>query len=228
MPPDRKFYKWFYDNIHSRYYNLLMKWCFFPFGGEQNVRNQLISEIVFNKDDKILEMCCGSGNTSFVIAERIGENAILKGIDLSEGQIEIAKRKNHYSNVVFQVMDASKTDFHEGEFDKVIIPHALHEMNRDLRLSVLREAKRVLMNGGSIAVLEMDNPSNFFIRILIGFLWFYWLPFNFETHTRRDMLKHGLKEEVIESGFVNASKRNMFNGVFQVVQGQKSGVLSVA
>jgi ubiquinone/menaquinone biosynthesis C-methylase UbiE len=221
MPSDRKFYKWFYDNIHSYYYNLLMKWCFFPFGGEQNVRNQLISEIVFNKDDKILEMCCGSGNTSFVIAERIGENAILRGIDLSEGQIRIAKRKNHYSNVVFQVMDASKTDFHEGEFDKVIIPHALHEMNRDLRLSVLREAKRVLMNGGSIVVLEMDNPPDFFIRILIGLLWFYWLPFNFETPTRRDMLKHGLVKEVREASFANVSKINMFNGVFQIVQGYK-------
>jgi ubiquinone/menaquinone biosynthesis C-methylase UbiE len=198
-----------------------MKWCFFPFGGEQNVRNQLISEIVFNKDDKILEMCCGSGNTTFIIAKRVSNNAIIKGIDLSEGQIKNAKRKNYHSNVVFQVMDAAKTNFQEGEFDKVIIPHALHEMNRNLRLSVLREAKRVLKNGGSIVVLEMDNPPNSFIRILIGLLWFYWLPFNLETPTRRDMLKHGLVKELREASFVNISKINMFNGVFQTVQGYK-------
>lgn len=221
MSSDKKYYKWFYDNIHSHYYNLLMKWCFFPFGGEENVRDKLISTVDFDENDKILDMCCGTGNTTFVIAKKAKDSAYISGINLSDGQIRIAKIRNRYSNVNFQVMDATKTKYSSGEFDKVIIPHALHEMNRDVRIRVLKEAKRTLKNGANITVLEMDTPPRFSTKILIGFIWFYWLPFNFETLTRRDILKHGLKEEVIEAGFKNVSKINFFDGVFQVVQGKK-------
>lgn len=198
-----------------------MVWCFFPFGGEKKVRNALISTVEFNEHDKILDMCCGTGNTTFAIAKKAKDSASISGIDLSNGQIKIAQNNNHYSNVTFQVMDATKTTYPNGTFDKVIIPHALHEMKRDVRMSVLHEVKRILKSGGILMVLEMDTPPRLSTKIFIGFIWFYWLPFNFETPTRRDMLQHGLKEEVIEAGFKNVSKINMFDGVFQVVQGGK-------
>ncbi|MBN2410631.1 class I SAM-dependent methyltransferase [candidate division KSB1 bacterium] len=221
MSSDKKFYKWFYDHIHSHYYNLLMIWCFFPFGGEKKVRNELISVVDFKKNDKILDMCCGTGNTTFAIAGKTKDSVSISGIDLSDGQIKIARNNNRFPKVNFQVMDATKTKYLNGEFDKVIIPHALHEMKKDFRIRVLKEANRILKKAGSITVLEMDNPPRLSTRILIGFIWFYWFPFNFETPTRRDMLKHGLKEEVIEADFKNVSKINMFNGVFQIVQGIK-------
>lgn len=221
MSSDKKYYKWFYNNIHSRYYNFLMLWCFFPFGGEKKVRNELISTINLNNKNKILDICCGTGNTTFAIAEKIKDSATITGIDLSEGQIKIAKRKNHYPNVDFHVADATRTKYSDGEFDIVVIPHALHEMRRDVRILVLREAKRILKRDGSITILEIDNPPCFLMKLLIGFVWFYWLPFNFETPTRRDMLKHGLKEEVIEAGFENVSKINKFYGVFQIINGEK-------
>ena len=48
-----------------------------------------------------------------------------------------------------------------------------------------------------------------------------WLPFNFETPTRKDMFEHGLTKEVEEVGFQNVSKISKFKGVFQVVCGEK-------
>jgi demethylmenaquinone methyltransferase/2-methoxy-6-polyprenyl-1,4-benzoquinol methylase len=198
-----------------------MKWCFFPFGGEKKVRTKLISKVNFNKDKNILDMCCGTGNTTFTIAQKVNNDVLITGIDLSEGQIKIAKKKNYYQNIKFEVMDATKTVFPDNAFNKIIIPHAIHEMNRETRLIVLKEAYRILKKAGTIILLEMDNPPNIFIKILIGFIWFYWLPFNFETPTRRDMLKHGLENEVKEAGFINITKENMFNGVFQVIEGNK-------
>ena len=221
MLNSKKFYKWFYDNIHCHYYNILMKWCFFPFGGENNLRNKLLTDIYFDNDKKILDMCCGTGNTTFVIAQKCNNDTLIQGIDLSDGQIRIARKNNKYSNINFKVVDATNTPFSKDEFDKIIISHALHEMKRAIRLRVLVEAKRVLKKGGMIIILEMDNPPGFLTRIFIGFLWFYWLPFNFETPTRRDMLKHGLKNEVMEAKFENVSKINMFDGVFQIVNGEK-------
>lgn len=221
MTQDRKWYKWFYDNIHSHYYNLLIKWCLLPFGGEEKWRKELISPIDFSSRDKILDMCCGTGGATFAIAQKAGKRAEIIGMDFSSGQINIAKRNNRFLNVRFIEGDVAKTGFEDGHFDKVFITHALHEMPRGTRLSVLNEARRILKIGGKVIVLELNNPQNFFVRLFIGLWWFYWLPFNFETPTRREMLKYGLKNEVEEAGFKNIRKISKYRGVFQIVEGEK-------
>lgn len=219
MAWSRKHYKWFYDRIHSRYYALLIKWCFLPFGGENRVRKELIAHIDFSPKEKILDMCCGIGGVTFVISGKAGQDSDVVGMDLSPGQIEIARKNNHLSNARFIEGDVTSTGFKDGYFDKVFITHALHEMPREIRLKVLSEAKRILKENGKVIILDLDNPENMFIRLFIGFWFFYWLPFNFETPTRRDMLKRRLTTEVAEIGFNSVEKQSKFHGVFQVVQG---------
>jgi ubiquinone/menaquinone biosynthesis C-methylase UbiE len=85
----------------------------------------------------------------------------------------------------------------------------------------LREAYRILKENGQVIVLELDDPSNKLIKLFIGIWFYYWLLFNFETPTRREMLKHGLIHEAKEAGFSNTAKRSEFYGVFQVVTGLK-------
>lgn len=220
MAPNRNLYRWLYDKIHCHYYDILMKWCFLPLGGENKVRQTLIDVVDLQEGDNILDMCCGTGNTTFVMAPKVGVHSKVKAIDLSSGQIRIAK-KNLLPNIEFMVMDASDTCFDECCFDKVVIPHALHEMPRSKRLAVLKEARRIVKDRGTLAVLEMDTPPNLFWHLYIGYWWFYWLPFNPETPTRRDMLKHGVVEEVEEAGFSNVIKISMYYCTLQVVKGQK-------
>lgn len=218
---NRKSYKWFYDHLHSHYYNLLMKWCFLPFGGEQKFRKELIAHINLSLGEKILDMCCGTGGVTFIVAQNAGENSEVIGIDLSLGQIEIARKRNHFSNVRFIEGDVTATDFESEYFDKVFITHALHEMQREIRLKVLAEARRVLRENGEVIILELDNPENLLVRLFIGFWFFYWLPFNFETPTRRDMFKQGLTKEVEKADFKYIGKLSKYRGVFQVVHGNK-------
>ena len=155
------------------------------------------------------------------MASKAGEHSEIKAIDLSSGQIRIAKKKNLLPNIEFLVMDASETCFAEAYFDRVVIPHALHEMPGGVRMAVLKEAGRIVKDGGTLAVFEMDTPPNLFWHLCIGFWWFYWLPFNPETRTRRDMLKHGLAGEIKEAGFRYVRKISMCHGTLQVVKGQK-------
>ncbi len=225
----RKSYKWFYDNIQSRYYNLAMKWCFLPFGREKRCRRRLIEPISLKKGDKILDMCCGTGGATFAVAEKAGDGTEITGMDLSRGQIKIAQRRIkklattrvNFNNVKFIEGDVTKTCFKDTYFDKVFITHALHETREEERLDTLREAKRVLKEQGRVIVLEVDHPKNFFIRVFIGFWFFYWLPLNFETPTRKDMLRHGLENEVKRAGFRNIRKTSSYQGILQVVEGDK-------
>lgn len=217
----RKGYKWFYDHIHSHYYNLLIKWCFLPFGGENTFRTELIAHIDCRLTDKILDMCCGTGGVTFVIAAKAGEDSEIVGLDLSAGQIVIARKRNRFRNVRFLEKDVANTGFADGYFDKVFITHALHEMPREIRLKVLTEARRVLRANGQVIILELDSPKSVLVRLFIGFWFFYWLPFNFETPTRRDMSAHGVTREAEEVGFKCITKLSKYHGVFQVVQGIK-------
>lgn len=229
MVLNRKSYQWFYDNIHFRYYNLAMKWCFLPFGGERRCRLKLMEPISLGSTDKILDICCGTGGATFTIAKKAGRKAHIVGIDLSRGQIKIARRwgdklvrtRNGIDNIKFIQADATGTCFRDNSFDKVFITHALHEMQRKERLDTLREARRILRKKGKVIVLEVDDPKNFFIRLFIGFWFFYWFPFNFETPTRRDMLRHGLENEIKEAGFEHIRKISSHQGILQLVEGEK-------
>ncbi|MEW5939370.1 MAG: methyltransferase domain-containing protein [Chloroflexota bacterium] len=219
----RKNYKWFYDHIHRHYYALLVKWCFLPFGGEDKVRKELIAHVDFSPREKILDMCCGIGGATFVIAGKAGKDSEIVGMDLSSGQIAIAQKNNRFRNVRFIERDATSAGFENGYFDKVFIAHALHEMPGEVRRGVLSETRRALRQNGEVIILELDNPGNIFVRLFVGFWFFYWLPFNFETPTRRDMLERGLVRELEAAGFRNVTKRSKYRGVFQVVQGVNGG-----
>jgi len=217
----RKPYKWFYDNIHSRYYDLLMKYCFLPFGGEVSCREELIAPVDFSPGEKMLDMCCGTGGATLAIAKKAGEASEIVGMDLSSGQLRRARKKRGLSSVRFVEGDVAATGFEEGCFDKVFITHSLHEMKRKERMEVLAEAKRVLKDRGRVIVLELDNPESTLVRVFAGLWLFYWLPFNPETPTRRDMLKHGLANEVKEAGFRKVRRTSKLRGVCQVVDGEK-------
>lgn len=225
---NKKVYRWFYDNILSVYYDLAMKYCLLPVGGEENCRLNLVDSVGFSPTDRILDMCCGTGGATFAIANKAGEETEIIGMDLSSGQIERARKRNRFENIRFIGGDVTKTPFEGQYFDKVFITHALHEMPREERLGTLREAKRVLKEGGSVVVLEVDHPEGFLRRLFVGFWLFYWLPLNFETPTRRDMLRRGLTNELREAGFKNIVKISKYHGVFQVVQGEKQSGRSPA
>ncbi len=221
MVLNKSAYKWFYDHVHSYYYNALMKWCFLPFGGERKCREEMLSPVAFSKGDRILDMCCGTGGATYAISTKADQGSQIVGLDLSAGQLRVAKRRQELSHVQFVEGDAAQTPFPDAWFDKVFITHAIHEMPREIRLKVLSEGRRILKDDGQVIILELDDPKNLWIRFFIGLWFFYWLPFNFETPTRRDMLKHGVTKEVREAGFKNVTKESKYRGILQVVQGVK-------
>lgn len=214
-------YKWFYNTIHSHYYNIMIKWMLLPFGGEEKWREKMIEPIIFTDNEKILEMCCGTGGATLYISKKAGNTCEITGMDLSSGQLKYAHTRTYFCNTQFVEGDVTDTQFDDCSFDKVIITHAIHEMPRELRLKTLREAKRVLKDNKEVIVLELDNPPNTFLRSFVTFWFFYWLPFNFETPTRKDMLNRGLVNEVREAGFKNVEKYTICKGVFQTVVGTK-------
>ena len=216
---NEKLYTWWYDNIESKFYDLMIKCIALPFGGEAKLREALLEPVAFTNAERILEMCCGTGGATVFISKKAVGRCEIIGMDLSSGQLKIAKKKEYSCPTQFIEGDVTSAEFDDDSFDKVFITHAIHEMHRESRLKTLQEAKRLLKPLGQVIVLEIDNPPSVWLRPLVGFCFFYWLPGNFETPIRRDMFKHGLDNEVRESGFVNLKKYPIYHGIFQTVIG---------
>ncbi|MHC4691866.1 MAG: methyltransferase domain-containing protein [Planctomycetota bacterium] len=217
---ERKIYKWWYDHIHSRFYDPLVKLLSVPFGGEAKFRRRMIAPVSFSENEKILDMCCGTGGATFYISEKAGKTCEITGTDMSTGQLKHARKRQYFCPTKFIEGDVEHTDFQNDTFDKVFIAYATHEMVRESRLAALREARRVLKPDGLVVVLDLDDPPEMWLRLLFGFLALYWLPCNFENKTRRDMFRHGLVNEVKEIGFSDVRKYSCYRGILQTVIGR--------
>jgi ubiquinone/menaquinone biosynthesis C-methylase UbiE len=101
----------------------------------------------------VLEVSCGrGGGGAFVVAEY--EPASLIGIDLSEGNIEIAKA--HYPGIHsldFRVGAAEALAFPDGSFDAVLSIEASHLYEDPARF--FHEAFRVLRPGGQLFYADL-------------------------------------------------------------------------
>ncbi|MFX0047339.1 MAG: class I SAM-dependent methyltransferase [Candidatus Hermodarchaeota archaeon] len=168
-------YKRVYNGFISKLYDRSLKIGLSIFG-EKNLRKHLIDLIspLINRNDIILDLCCGTGTLTVMLAKSIYSDCNIVGIDLSKGQIIHAINKNQFSNLDFKVMDAINLRFAPESFNIVLISAALHEMDEVLRLKVLQEIHRVLRKGGYLFVFDHHEPSEPKLRIFYNFYLGFW------------------------------------------------------
>jgi len=107
---------------------------------------------------KILDYCCGLGDTSIRLAE-LGADVI--GVDISDVSIETGKRTaaemQLKGKIEFLVMDAENLIFENDQFDIIVCSGVLHHLDLD---KAYQELARVLKPNGEIICIEAlsDNP----------------------------------------------------------------------
>jgi len=84
---------------------------------------KLINEFQFIGNESILELGCGDGMLTKIIADRIPDGSIL-GIDISKGMINKAKELTQ-DNLLFQLMNINDINFRD-KFDTIISNATLH------------------------------------------------------------------------------------------------------
>lgn len=119
-------------------------------------------------EDKILDLCTGTGTNAVNIAKR-DKSVNVKGIDISKDMLIIAKskgRKEKLTNIRFYQMDATKMRFKDRCFDKILLSLVLHETDEALAARIITEAIRVLKDDGEIIVTEWERSKQLFNKIL--------------------------------------------------------------
>ncbi len=106
---------------------------------------------------RVLDLGCGPGVSTFVVAERLGPRAELVGIDLAKQMIRRARnnqrrRFKRLENVRFERADAGRLSFPDNSFD-LALGHSFLYLVPD-RPAVLREVQRVLRPKGTLVLME--------------------------------------------------------------------------
>ena len=177
-----------------------------PAGGQQSFQKEFIDLVDPEPGNSILELCCGTGNITQMLAKRVGEGAKITASDISPDQLRIAKWKANKNNldIDYSLQDASKTSYPPAAFDKVVISGAFHEMESETRKAVFTEVIRLLKPGGSFIVSEFNRPRHWLGSV---FFRLHNNPLNQERHIISQLVDGGLESELSQAGFTVEEER---------------------
>jgi len=170
----------------------------------KGVRRETVALSGARPDDRILDVCTGTGDVALAFAGRCDD---VTGIDLSAGMLAVAQEKNAGDRVRFLQMDATKLTFADGAFDISAISFALHEMPPRAGEETLREMARVTRH--RIVVVDYNLPRKRALRALYVALISVCESRHFSQFARDDLgellARCGLRierEKPVHAGFV--------------------------
>lgn len=109
-----------------------------------------------------LDVCCGSGDLSRLLARRVGKAGKVYGVDFSAAQLAVAQQRTAETvqplSVTWLEGDALNLPFGDSQFDAATMGYGLRNV-LDIPRS-LSELHRVLKPGAKVAILDFHRPAD--------------------------------------------------------------------
>lgn len=137
---------------------------------------------ITRQPQKVLDLCCGTGDLALCIAHLTGNNVQITGLDYSLPMLAIATRKTQTLGLAnrfsFIYGDVASLPFRDSCFDCIGISFAFRNLTyrNPLAKRYLAEIQRVLRPGGRFVIVESGQPANVIIRKLFH-LYLRWFVF---------------------------------------------------
>ncbi len=184
---------WTQDKLLERLWGEHIHLGFYPLGNKnidfRKAKVQFVHELVkwsgldkLPKGSRILDVGCGIGGSSRILAKHYGFN--VTGITISPAQVKRARELTPFGiNCNFQVMDALDLKFAKGSFDGVWSVEAGAHMNDKTKFA--DEMLRILRPNGYLALADWNSrdlkkhPPSFFENLVLKQLLEQWVHPNF-------------------------------------------------
>ena len=141
-------------------------------------RRHALKEIVDGTPQRILDVACGTGDSTISIARAAAEGTKVTGADISEGMMALVMEKAEKAGVGdridLQVADGEALPYGEGAFDRVTCAFGIR--NFEHKEKGLEEFRRVLKPGGKAVILELSVPQNKVVRWVYDLYFLHILP----------------------------------------------------
>lgn len=162
-----------FDNISTKYDFLNH---FLSLGIDILWRKKAIKQLKSHKPKLILDIATGTGDLA-IEALKLNPDKVI-GVDISEGMLEVGRKKMVELGVEDQVEmrlgDSEQLHFDDNKFDAVIVAFGVR--NFENLEKGLADMRRVLKEGGKLVVLEFSKPTKFPMKQLYGFYFKVILP----------------------------------------------------
>ena len=110
--------------------------------------------------DRALDVCTGTGDLAFALANAVGPKGIVDATDFSESMLDFARRKQTSrsggAKVRFSAADTQALPFPDGAYRAATVAFGIRNV-ADIDLG-LREMARVVERGGRVVLLEFNRP----------------------------------------------------------------------
>lgn len=141
-------------------------------------RRHALKYIVDGTPQNILDVACGTGDSTIAAAKAAAEGSKVIGVDISEGMMALVEGKAVEAGVAdritTEVGDGENLRFEDGSFDRVTCAFGIRNFeNKEKGLS---EFHRVLKPGGKVVILELSVPQNKVLRWLYDLYFMHVLP----------------------------------------------------
>ncbi|MNX95453.1 Demethylmenaquinone methyltransferase [compost metagenome] len=107
---------------------------------------------------RYLDLCTGTGDIAFLLADAAGSTGAVQALDFSEGMLEVARKRPWSGPAITWVQgDACDLPYDDQSFDAVTVGYGLR--NVQPLEKALSEIHRVLKPGGRFVSLELGKPK---------------------------------------------------------------------
>lgn len=162
-------------NVFEKIYNNYDKMnSVISFQQHKRWRKDTMRRMNVQKGSTALDVCCGTADWTIALADAVGPNGKVFGLDFSKNMLKIGQKKvkelnlNHVSLIHGNAMELP---FEDNTFDYVTIGFGLR--NVPDYMQVLKEMNRVLKPGGIAVCLETSQPT------MVGYKQLYYFYFRF-------------------------------------------------
>ena len=164
--------------------------------------------------DQVLDVCCGTGTLTSLIAARVGPAGQAIGVDISESALEIARTKTCNIPVAFVRASAEALPFASSRFDKCFISFGLHGMPEQARQNTIREIARTLRTSGSLFVVDYNLPAKALARLTLK----AFVKHIEDEAAYRMLVGSSLEREIVEIGFAIRRRHIACSGMVQLIE----------
>ncbi|WP_226579341.1 demethylmenaquinone methyltransferase [Halobacillus litoralis] len=147
-----------FEKIYNRYDSMN---SIISFQQHRLWRKDVMKRMNVRPGDTTLDVCCGTGDWTMTLADEVGPEGKVIGLDFSENMLSVGIKKKlakRIKQVEFQHGNAMDLPFEDNQFDFVTIGFGLRNVP-DYK-QVLQEMYRVVKPGGKVVCLETSQPTN--------------------------------------------------------------------
>ncbi len=201
--------------FEARHYDLLLQLGSFRKYGR--MLNNAIAAMNIQRDDAILDMGCGTGKNSCLMAKYLGSSGRVLGLDIGDEMIaQFTEKCVLYPNINVEKRRIDDPLPYQNEFDKVFLSFVFHGFPDEKRNQILSNAHKALKANGQLIIFDFNEFA------LNSKPWWFRIGFKkVECPLAFEYIKMDWKSRLREQGFNNFREKLYFMDTIRLLIASK-------